>query len=71
MRVVELVGGALGPCVERARADDEERDSVSAKTAPRSAAERDEECAELHGHLVDQKFNSRLMWNTVPLAPTG
>ena len=70
VRVVEFVGGTLTLCVERMGADAdehqqrqrEEGSENSRRTGPGSAR---------HVHLVDQKFISRLMWNTVPLAPTG
>ena len=70
MRVVELVGGTLALGVERTRADDEERQQRQrddgTENAPPNGTKVCESC-----HLVDQKFISRLMWNTVPLAPTG
>ena len=70
VRIVELVGGTLTLCVERTRANEEQRQQRereegaenSRRAGPRSAR---------HCHLVDQKFSSRLMLSTMPLAPTG
>ena len=68
--VEELVAGTLALRVERMRADEEEPEERQREATPSTAAERGKGLR-IMVTSWDQKFISRLMWNTVPFAPTG